>query len=37
MVNISHEYKHQEYLRKHQEFLDRLEASRLRNQRQRSQ
>jgi len=37
MANISHDKRRQEYLREHQGFLDRLEASRLRNQRQRPQ
>ena len=33
MASVSYAYRHQEYLREHQEFLDRLEASRLRIQR----
>jgi len=33
MVSVSYDYRHQEYLQEHQEFLDRLEASRLRIQR----
>jgi len=33
MANVSDDYRHQEYLLEHQEFLDRLEASRLRIQR----
>ena len=33
MASVSYDYRHQEYLQEHQEFLDRLEASRLRIQR----
>jgi len=33
MASVSYDYRHQEYLLEHQEFLDRLEASRLRIQR----
>jgi len=33
MASVSYDYRHQEYLREHQEFLDRLEVSRLRIQR----
>ena len=33
MTSVSYDYRHQEYLLEHQEFLDRLEASRLRIQR----
>jgi len=35
MASVSYDYRHQEYLLEHQEFLDRLEASRLRIRRQR--
>ncbi len=37
MANTPHYNRHQEYLREHQSFLARLEASRLRIQRQKSQ
>ena len=33
MASVSYDYRHQEYLQEHQEFLERLEASRLRIQR----
>jgi len=33
MASVSYDYRHQEYLQEHQEFLDRLDASRLRIQR----
>jgi len=33
MASVSYDYRHQEYLQEHQEFLDRLEVSRLRIQR----